>query len=118
MEFEHGSINYIEFAARNIIQSKAFFETVFDWSFEDYGDEYSAFTAKGLMGGFYKADLECDQSVGGALMVFYSADLESTEQAVLKAGGIINKDIFPFPGGRRFHFKEPSGNEMAVWSDK
>lgn len=91
---------------------------MFGWLFEDYGPEYSAFEGKGLMGGFYLADLSSDAGKGGALMVFYSEDLEQTERDVLDAGGEINHDKFSFPGGRRFHFREPSGNEMAVWSDK
>ncbi|MDH5927245.1 glyoxalase [Vibrio lentus] len=115
---EHGSINYIEFAARDITATKTFFSQVFDWVFEDYGPEYSAFEAKGLMGGFYSADLASNAESGAALMVFYSQDLEQTERDVIDAGGQINREIFSFPGGRRFHFKEPSGNEMAVWSDK
>ncbi|GMM88858.1 VOC family protein [Vibrio fortis] len=115
---EHGSINYIEFAAKDLDKTKAFFESVFQWQFEDYGPEYTAFTAKGLMGGFYQSELACDASAGGALMVFYSQGLEQTEQEIVEAGGMIKRDIFAFPGGRRFHFCEPSGNEMAVWSDK
>jgi len=115
---EHGSINYIEFAAKDIPATKAFFRQVFEWEFEDYGDEYAAFTAKGLTGGFYAADMSSSSSNGGALMVFYSNDLESTLSAVQQANGQINRDIFSFPGGRRFHFIEPSGNEMAVWSDQ
>ncbi|MFS1504765.1 VOC family protein [Vibrio lentus] len=115
---EHGSINYIEFAARDIAATKTFFSHVFGWVFEDYGPEYSAFEAKGLMGGFYLADLASSAESGAALMVFYSEDLEQTERDVIDAGGKINREIFSFPGGRRFHFKEPSGNEMAVWSDK
>lgn len=115
---EHGSINYIEFAARDITSTKAFFSQVFGWSFEDYGPEYSAFEGKGLMGGFYLANLSSEAEKGGALMVFYSEDLEQTERDVLDAGGQVNREIFSFPGGRRFHFREPSGNEMAVWSDK
>ncbi|MBW3695695.1 VOC family protein [Vibrio sp. T187] len=118
MELEHGSINYIEFAAKDIPATKVFFKSVFDWSFEDYGEEYAAFTAKGLTGGFYQAELASSAEKGGALMVFYSANLEETLAAVEQANGKINRDIFSFPGGRRFHFIEPSGNEMAVWSDK
>ena len=114
---EHGSINYIEFAARDITATKVFFSQVFGWKFEDYGPEYSAFEGKGLMGGFYLAELGSDAESGAALMVFYSQDLEQTERDVIDAGGHINREIFSFPGGRRFHFKEPSGNDMAVWSD-
>lgn len=69
------------------------------------------------MGGFYLADLASSADNGAALMVFYSQDLEQTERDVIAAGGKINREIFSFPGGRRFHFLEPSGNEMAVWSE-
>ncbi|WP_286301451.1 VOC family protein [Vibrio apostichopi] len=115
---EHGSINYIEFPARDIEATKTFFIQAFAWRFEDYGPEYSAFEGKGLMGGFYLADLASSADNGAALMVFYSQDLEQTERDVIDAGGKINREIFSFPGGRRFHFLEPSGNEMAVWSDR
>ncbi len=115
---EHESINYVEFAARNLSATKMFFEAVFDWTFEDYGDEYTAFSAKGLSGGFYQSDKAASVESGSALIVFYSDSLESTLAKVEQAGGEINVPIFSFPGGRRFHFIEPSGNELAVWSDK
>jgi len=113
----HKSINYIEFAASNIESSKAFFEKVFDWSFEDYGPEYTAFTTLGMNGGFFYSDKSSKTSNGGALVVFFSEKLDQTEQEIVNAGGKIVKPIFSFPGGRRFHFEEPSGNEFAVWSD-
>jgi hypothetical protein len=69
------------------------------------------------MGGFYLADLASSADNGAALMVFYSQNLEQTERDVIDAGGQVNREIFSFPGGRRFHFLEPSGNEMAVWSE-
>ena len=69
------------------------------------------------MGGFYLANLASSADNGAALMVFYSQDLEQTERDVIDAGGKVNREIFSFPGGRRFHFLEPSGNEMAVWSE-
>ena len=90
----------------------------FGWSFQDFGPEYSAFSNQGIDGGFYKSDLSSSTENGAALIVFYSNDLEVTQEKVKKANGIVVKPIFPFPGGRRFHFTEPSGNEFAVWSDK
>ncbi|MDB1126184.1 VOC family protein [Vibrio algarum] len=114
----HNSINYIEFAATEFVKTKAFFSRVFDWTFEDYGEEYMAFTGIGLTGGFYYSQGVSVQEKGGALLVFYSDNLSKSVTEVKEAGGIINRDIFEFPGGRRFHFIEPSGNEMAVWSDK
>lgn len=110
-------LNYVEFAAKDLVATQAFFETVFAWEFTAYGEEYIAFSSRstGLEGGFYKADLEAKQANGSALMVFLSEDLEETQQSILNAGGEINVPIFEFPGGKRFHFIEPSGNEFAVW---
>lgn len=115
---EHEKVNYLEFAARDLTATKAFFTQVFGWSFEDYGPEYTAFSNAGIDGGFYAADLAAHPDTGSALVVFYSADLESTQAKINSAEGEITKAIFSFPGGRRFHFREPSGNEFAVWSDQ
>ena len=113
----NNKINYVEFPARDIESTKAFFSTVFEWSFEDYGPEYSAFSDQGIHGGFYKSDTSSSVEAGGALIVLYSDTLEEVQSRVKEAGGTILKSIFSFPGGRRFHFSEPSGNELAVWSD-
>ena len=85
--------------------------------FEDFGPEYTAFSNQGLDGGFYQSTLKSLAENGAALIVFYSNNLESTLNQVKVASGTISKPIFPFPGGRRFHFLESSGNEFAVWSD-
>lgn len=114
----HEKVDYLEFAARDLGATKAFFAEVFGWSFEDYGPEYTAFHNASIDGGFYAADLAADPDRGSALVVFYSHDLEATQAKVLAAGGAIAKETFAFPGGRRFHFREPSGNEFAVWSDQ
>ncbi|NEQ51731.1 MAG: VOC family protein [Leptolyngbya sp. SIO3F4] len=114
---EHEKINYVELPARDIPATKAFFSQVFGWSFEDFGPEYTAFSDQGLDGGFFKADLASSAKNGAALIVFYSNDLEATQAKIEEAGGVIVEPIFSFPGGRRFHFTEPSGNEFAVWSD-
>jgi predicted enzyme related to lactoylglutathione lyase len=113
----HEKINYIEYAAADLTATKHFFTEVFGWSFEDYGPEYTAFSDQGIDGGFYKADLKSISASGAALIVFYSANLENTLSKIEANGGTITKPIFSFPGGRRLHFTEPSGNEMAVWSD-
>ena len=110
-------INYVEFPARDIGATKTFFETVFGWSFEDYGPEYAAFSDQGIDGGFFQSELAYSTQSGGTLIVLYSKDLEGLQGRVERAGGTITKSIFPFPGGRRFHFLEPSGNELAVWSE-
>ena len=114
---EHEKLNYVEFASADLAATKAFFEAVFQWSFVDYGPEYTAFSGQGLDGGFFKADMHSSTANGAALLVFYSNDLEATLAKVAQAGGTIVEPIFSFPGGRRFHFTEPSGNEFAVWSD-
>ena len=114
---EHHKLNYVEFPSSNLQATKAFFEKAFGWSFVDYGPEYTAFSGQGLDGGFFKANLCSSTTTGAGLLVFYSSDLESTLSSVSKAGGNVIKPIFSFPGGRRFHFTEPSGNEFAVWSD-
>ena len=113
----HGKITYVELAARDISATKAFFTEVFGWSFEDFGPDYTAFAGQGVDGGFFKSDLASSPDSGGALVVIYSHGLEATQATIEAAGGTIVRPIFPFPGGRRFHFTEPSGNEFAVWSD-
>ncbi len=115
---EHNKINYVEFPASDLAATKAFFEKVFDWTFTDYGTEYTAFSDEGLDGGFFQSDLKSSTSNGGALIVFYTQDIEMTLVKVHDAGGKIIRPIFSFPGGRRFHFTEPSGNELAVWADR
>jgi predicted enzyme related to lactoylglutathione lyase len=115
---EHEKINYVEFSASDLSATKRFFESAFNWTFQDFGPEYTAFSNEGLDGGFFLSDRCSKTENGGALIVFYSANLEDTQQKVEAAGGTIARAIFSFPGGRRFHFEEPSGNEFAVWSDK
>ena len=114
---KHEKINYVEFPARNLEATRAFFNKAFGWSFQDYGPEYISFSNSGIAGGFYKAELSASAENGSALIVLFSNDLEGTYSKVVDAGGVIIKEIFSFPGGRRFHFSEPSGNEFAVWSE-
>ncbi|PCK07527.1 MAG: glyoxalase [Alteromonadaceae bacterium] len=114
---EHEKINYVEFPARDIQKAKDFFSEAFGWEFEDYGSEYSAFSNQGLDGGFFKSDQSVSTENGSALIVLFSSDIESTQSKVEDAGGKVIKPIFPFPGGRRFHFADPNGNEYAVWAE-
>jgi predicted enzyme related to lactoylglutathione lyase len=107
-------IDYIEFPATDIEGTKRFYHEIFGWTFEDYGPEYTSFMDGRLAGGFWTAP---KVQSGGALIVIYASDLEATEAKVKTAGGSIVKPIFPFPGGRRFHFADPNGNELAVWSE-
>jgi hypothetical protein len=114
----HHVINYLEFPARNLEATKAFFNQAFGWEFTDYGPDYTAFSEGSVDGGFYRAEQSSStEKAGAALVVFYSNNLEATQAVIETAGGNIIKPIFAFPGGRRFHFCEPSGNEFAVWSD-
>ncbi|MDD9855361.1 MAG: VOC family protein [Gammaproteobacteria bacterium] len=114
---KHEKIDYIEFPAADLAAAKTFFAAVFDWSFEAFGDNYMAFSNAGIDGGFYRSDLAARAADGSALVVFYSAELECTRANIERAGGRIVKEVFAFPGGRRFHFADPNGNEFAVWSD-
>jgi len=111
------SINYVEIPSINLSATKDFFSEVFGWEFKNYGPEYMAIHKAGLDGGFYKSDQVVNTNNGSILVVIYSNELETTQAKVESAGGKIIKPIFAFPGGRRFHFCDPNGNEYAVWSD-
>ena len=113
----HGKINYLEYPAHDLELIKEFFSKVFNWSFTDYGPEYTAFSNAGIDGGFFKSDLHSATENGAALTVFYSDRLEETQEKIIAAGGLIVMEIFPFPGGRRFHFTDPCKNEFAVWTE-
>lgn len=107
-------IDYIELPATNIAATKRFYVDAFGWKFTDYGPDYTSFEDGRLAGGFTK---DGKVAKGGPLVVIYADALEAQEAKVRQAGGTITKPIFSFPGGRRFHFSDPSGNELAVWSE-
>ena len=111
-----GKLDYIEFPATGgtLDMVKSFYAAAFGWTFTDYGPTYAAFD-EGLEGGFQSDSAEAPPK---PLPILYAVDLEAAQTAVVGAGGQIVKPIFPFPGGRRFHFTDPAGNELAVWSDK
>jgi predicted enzyme related to lactoylglutathione lyase len=113
-----GRIDYVEFAATDIATTKAFYQRLFGWTFEDYGPDYTSFSDGRIAGGFAKTDRGATGGPLPVLIVLYGADLEAFEANVRAAGGGIVKPIFSFPGGRRFHFTDPSGYELAIWSDK
>lgn len=113
----HHHINYIEIPAKDIAATKAFFSQVFDWTFVDYGPEYCSFTHQGIDGGFYQSEQTVSVKNGAPLIVLYSDAIDSTQTSIVAAGGSITRPIFSFPGGRRFHFSDPNGNEYAVWSE-
>jgi predicted enzyme related to lactoylglutathione lyase len=108
-------IDYIEFSVKSVADAKRFYGSAFGWTFEDYGPDYASFADGRLSGGFQTVP---QVKTGGPLVVIYAADLEAMERRVKQAGGRVIRPIFSFPGGRRFHFADPSGNELAVWSDK
>ena len=109
------SISYIEFNASNIQEIKKFYSQVFGWSFKDYGPDYTSFSESGVLGGFQRTN---DEIINGVLVVLYHKNLKATMKKIIEAGGEVSKEIISFPGGSRFQFKDPSGNELAVWSDK
>ncbi len=110
-------INYVELPARDLEAVKRFYTQAFGWTFEDFGPEYTAFHGAGLEGGFFQANLASNARNGGALVVLYADDLPATLERVKSCGATISQEIFNFPGGQRFHFSDPVGNELAVWSE-
>jgi predicted enzyme related to lactoylglutathione lyase len=108
-------IDYIEFPVSDIGKTKAFYGKVLGWKFEDYGEDYTSFHDGRLAGGFY---ISADFKTGGPLVVIYATDINAMQTKIAAAGGKIVKAIFEFPGGRRFHFLDPSGHELAIWTDK
>ena len=113
-ESNNRRIDYIEFPTKNLPATRAFYTQVFGWKFTDYGPDYTSFEDGRLGGGF---DSKGNVS-RGPLVVIYALDLEAFERQVKAAGGSIVRATFSFPGGRRFHFTDPGGNELAVWSDR
>lgn len=110
----HHAIDYIEISVTDVEAAKAFYASAFGWSFADYGPDYAGIEGDGKeMGGLRR---ESEVRPGGPLVILYSDDLEASAEAVTSAGGTLVEPITAFPGGRRFHFADPSGNELAVWS--
>lgn len=109
-------IDYIEFNVTDIERAKAFYGSAFGWTFTDYGPDYCEFRDGRLAGGFARSEEISPQ--GGTLVIIFADELEAVQAEVEKAGGKILAPIFSFPGGRRFHFSDPDGYELAVWSDK
>jgi len=116
MTSNHHKFNYIELPAIDLVLMKTFYGKAFGWTFVDYGETYAAIQGAGIDGGF-DADSNHDPVGGnGALVILYSDDLEQSLEDVKTAGGSISVAPFDFPGGRRFHFTDPSGNELAIWT--
>ena len=118
MDARHNRIDYVELGAKNAgdyAKTKAFFETAFDWIYQDYGPDYCDTKSSGVGSGI---NGDSDHRTLQPLPVIYVEDLEAAQAAVVEAGGIVTRAIFSFPGGRRFQFADPSGNELGVWSEK
>jgi predicted enzyme related to lactoylglutathione lyase len=114
MASTHHAIDYVEFTVRDLITAKRFYAAAFGWQFNDYGPEYAGIEgADGEVGGLRQTP---QVRTGGPLVVLYSQDLDKTLEAVRAAGGKIVREPFDFPGGRRFQFTDPSGNELGVWA--
>ena len=112
----HHTIDYVEFTVRDLAAAKRFYTAAFGWQFNDYGPEYAGIQgAAGEAGGLRQSS---EARTGGPLVILYSQDLEQSVAAVRSAGGKIVREPFAFPGGRRFQFTDPSGNELGVWSEK
>jgi len=114
-ELKNNNITYIEFKASDLDAVKSFYQTAFGWTFTDYGPTYTSFSNSGIAGGF---EVSNEPVVGGVLVVLYHEDLKQAKATIEKLDAEITVDIFSFPGGHRFQFKDPAGNELAVWSDK
>lgn len=113
MKLKHGQIQYLEFLSPDPTSIKEFYQEAFGWKFTDYGSEYTAFSGDYVDGGFDLGEVK----QGSVLVVLYSNKLEKTLEKVKISKGVITKEIFSFPGGRRFEFIDPDGNQLAVWSD-
>jgi predicted enzyme related to lactoylglutathione lyase len=109
----HHHIDFVELPAVDLAASKAFYAAAFGWSFVDYGDDYADIRGAGLAGGLRKVDARPPR--GGAMVILWSDDLAASERAVAAAGGAIT-ERHEFPGGRRFQFLDPAGNEVGVWT--
>ena len=108
-------VDYIEIPATDLEKVKTFFGALMGWEFQDWGPDYISFSDGRLDGGFRRADKPAPAT--GVLVVFFSRDLERDRDRVIELGASISQDIFDFPGGRRFHFIDPTGNEYAIWAE-
>jgi hypothetical protein len=111
---QDGKIDYIELRGGDLPATKGFYEQAFGWTFTDYGPAYAAFDNGGVDGGF---NADAADQAAAPLVVLFATDLEAMEARIRAAGGQITRPIFSFPGGRRFHFRDPSGNELAAFSE-
>jgi uncharacterized protein len=110
----HHSIDYIELTVTDLPAATRFYTAAFGWRFNEYGPGYAGIQGNGREVGGLRVDTKV--TAGSPLVLLYSQDLETTLAAVRAAGGRVVQEPYGFPGGRRFHFSDPSGNELGVWS--
>ena len=108
-------INYIELKSTNLEETKRFYKEAFEWEFTDYGPTYTAFANSGVEGGFEFTE---EPIHNGVLVVLHHERLEFIKEKIIELGAKISVDIFSFPGGQRFQFFDPSGNELAIWCEE
>ncbi|MCF0093922.1 hypothetical protein B0E54_02762 [Micromonospora sp. MH99] len=116
----HHTIDYIEFTVTDLAEAKRFYADAFGWQFTDYGPGYAGIRSPHGDSAPEVGGLRLDEEVraGGPLVLLYSGDLDGSVQAVKEAGGQVVNGPYEFPGGRRFHFTDPSGNELGVWAEQ
>lgn len=116
----HHTIDYVELTVTDLDRAKRFYAEAFGWEFTGYGPAYAGFR-DGRPAGTEAGGLRRDDVVrtgGGPLVLLFSADLDATVEAVRRAGGEVVAGPYEFPGGRRFHFTDPDGTELGVWSER
>lgn len=112
------TIDYVEMPSSDLAGTKRFFSALFGWSFQDYGPDYCAFDDGRMTGGFFASEKSFRVEDGSPLIVLHCPELEDARAEMWRLGGKLTRDIFEFPGGRRFHFQAPGTGEFAAWSDK
>lgn len=110
------TINYIELPLSDTDRTKKFYSSVFGWEFQDWGPDYISFSGAAVDGGF-SVERKANETGVGSLVVLFADDLDATFERVKTGGARIAREIFEFPGGRRFHFIDPNGNELAIWGN-
>jgi uncharacterized protein len=118
MAHQHHTIDYVELTVVDLAEAKQFYGAAFGWTFNEYGPDYAGIRRLGGAGEVGGMRQDASVKSGGPLIILYSSDIEASVTAVRDAGGQIVKEPFEFPGGQRFHFTDPAGNELAVWSEK
>ncbi|MDP9004053.1 MAG: VOC family protein [Verrucomicrobiota bacterium] len=111
------TIDYVEMPSKDLTATKTFFTQLFGWSFQDYGPDYCAFDDSRMAGGFFATEKVGSVADGAPLIVFHHPELEKMCNEVTRLGGNIIREIFEFPGGRRFHFEAPGGGEFGIWGE-